>query len=146
MEREKFDSVLPDEFQPKILNKIRTFKTCFKHFKRKRSNKLICKMSFQVINNKSVEVKNEPSEYVKSMRELWLPPDVKTVRYSASRQVIGYVKQGGFSFSEARNCGISYVAYNALSAVLRSGHNKVLVRNISSRKYRLADIDIIKSV
>lgn len=103
-------------------------------------------MLFQIIVKKSSKVKNEPSDYVKSMRDLWLPSDIKTVRRSASRQVVGYVKQGAFSFSEARNCGVGYVAYNALSALLCRGHNKVLVRNISSRKYRLTDINIIKTV
>lgn len=88
----------------------------------------------------------EPSEYVKSMRELWLPSDVKTVRFSTSREILGFISQGAFSFSEAKSCGIGYVAYNALSALIELGHNKVLIRNSTSRKYRLAHVQIVKNI
>ncbi|XP_059053705.1 ribonucleases P/MRP protein subunit POP1 [Achroia grisella] len=88
--------------------------------------------------------KLEPSEYVKSMRELWLPTDVNSVRFSCSRQVMGYLTQAAFSFSEARSCGVGYIAYNALNTLLKTGHNQILVRNTTSRKYRLANIQVIK--
>lgn len=89
------------------------------------------------------KVKSEPSEYVKTMRELWLPSKVVTVRNTASRQVMGYVSQGAFSFTEGHSCGIGYIAYNALQLLLNNGLNQVLVRTTSSRKYRLANIVVI---
>ncbi|KAJ8713547.1 hypothetical protein PYW07_013917 [Mythimna separata] len=86
----------------------------------------------------------EPSEYTKSMRELWLPSKVESVRNVASRQVMGYVAQGAFSFTEACSCGIGYIAFHALKHLLNNGLNQVLVRNTTSRKYRLANIMIVK--
>ncbi|KAJ8716050.1 hypothetical protein PYW08_013335 [Mythimna loreyi] len=87
----------------------------------------------------------EPSEYTKSMRELWLPSKVQSVRNVASRQVMGYVSQGAFSFTEGRSCGIGYIAFYALKHLLNNGLNQVLVRNTTSRKYRLANIVIVKN-
>lgn len=78
------------------------------------------------------------------MRELWLPSKVETVRNVALRQTMGYVAQGAFSFTEALSCGVGYIAYNALDHLLNNGLNQVLVRNTTSRKYRLANIVIIK--
>ncbi|CAD0200886.1 unnamed protein product [Chrysodeixis includens] len=90
-------------------------------------------------------VRRQPSEYVIRTRELWLPSKIKTVRNIASRQVMGYISQGAFSFTEACSCGIGYIAYNALNTLLSSKFNQVLVRNTSSRKYRLANIIIIQN-
>lgn len=80
------------------------------------------------------------------MRELWLPSKVNTVRFSGARQTMGYVSNGAFSFSEARSCGIGYIAYNALCNHIENGCNKVLIRNTTSLKYRLAKIQIIKDL
>ncbi|XP_028170834.1 ribonucleases P/MRP protein subunit POP1 [Ostrinia furnacalis] len=90
------------------------------------------------------KAKSEPSEYVKSIRELWVPSDVKSVRHSCARQIMGYLTHGAFSFSESQSCGVGYIAFNALNALLKTKQNQVLVRNTSSRKYRLANINIIK--
>ncbi|XP_049873943.1 ribonucleases P/MRP protein subunit POP1 [Pectinophora gossypiella] len=96
--------------------------------------------------NKTQKIcKKVPSEYVKSMRELWVPSNTQTVRHSAAREIVGYLSQGAFSFSEAKSCGIGYIPYIALSTLLKSGHNQILIRNTSSRKYRLADLHIVKS-
>ncbi|XP_004931529.2 ribonucleases P/MRP protein subunit POP1 [Bombyx mori] len=89
---------------------------------------------------------NEPSEYVRNMRQLWLPSKIDSVRFIGTRQVLGYLSMGALSFSEARSCGIGYVAYNALSELLKMGQNRVLVRNVSSRKYWLANIQTVKNV
>ena len=100
---------------------------------------------FQVsVEKKRKITQHEPSEYTKAMRELWLP-SVETVRNVPSRQVMGYVAQGAFSFTEARSCGIGYIAYNALNHLLNKGLNQVLVRNTTSRKYRLANIVIVRN-
>lgn len=77
---------------------------------------------------------------------MWLPSDVQTVRNFTSKQVMGFVTKGAFSFSEARSCGIGYVTFNALNTLLKAGMNQVLVRNTSSRRYNLANIQVIKNV
>ncbi|KAI8426181.1 hypothetical protein MSG28_005116 [Choristoneura fumiferana] len=85
------------------------------------------------------------SDYVKSMQELWVPSGIDNVRFSSSREVIGYLSQGTFSFSEARSCGVGFVAYNALNTLLKSGLNEVLIRNTTSRKFRLASLNVIST-
>lgn len=79
------------------------------------------------------------------MRELWLPPQVASVRHNNARELMGYLTQGGFSYSESKSCGIGYIAYNSLVKLLDLNLNKVLVRNTTSGIYRLAKIQIIKS-
>lgn len=101
---------------------------------------------FQIIKEKVKRNKRELSDYVKRMRELWLPSTLNSVRDIGSRETMGYVSQGAFSFTEAHACGVGYVAYNALDALLKSGLNQVLIRNTTSRTYRLANIQIIKNV
>lgn len=101
-------------------------------------------IQFQASAEKSRKTNQiEPSEYTKSMRELWLPSKVESVRNVASRQVMGYVAQGAFSFTVARSCGVGYIAFNALKHLLNNGLNQVLLRNTTSRKYRLANLVII---
>lgn len=80
------------------------------------------------------------------MQELWLPSIISTVRDTCARTIIGYVSNGAFSFTEANSYGIGYVAFNGLVKLLESGQNKVVVRNISSRKYHLAQIQVIRNV
>ncbi|OWR43157.1 hypothetical protein KGM_213530 [Danaus plexippus plexippus] len=115
--------------------------------KRRRQIKLKAKQKLlnQVTKQKVQHNKHEPSDYVKSMRELWLPSSSDTVRHVPSRQVMGYISQAAFSFSEARCCGIGYVALNALNQLLEQRINQVLIRNTTSRKYTLANINIIKT-
>lgn len=86
----------------------------------------------------------EPSAYMKLMRELWIPSKIDAVRKVCSRDTMGYVAQGAFSFTEAESCGIGYIAYNALYELIAASQNQVLVRNPSSNKYNLARIEIIK--
>ncbi|KAM3966154.1 LOW QUALITY PROTEIN: POP1 ribonuclease P/MRP subunit [Aphomia sociella] len=114
------------------------------NIKRFRRQRIKLKKKSCVIQKSNKQRKQEPSEYVKAMRELWLPADIKSVRHSCSKQVMGYLTQAGFSFSEARTCGVGYVAYNALNTLLKTGQNQILVRNTTSRKYRPANLEIIK--
>lgn len=78
------------------------------------------------------------------MRKLWMP-DVtdKKIQMFVSRQVIGYVTFGAFSFTEAHPCGVGYIAFGALrSLFILPEKNKVLVRNITSLHYRMAYLDV----
>lgn len=79
------------------------------------------------------------------MRELWLPSNITTVRNTCLRPLMGYVCKGDFSFTEAKSVGVGYVALPALIELIKSGLNKVLIRNSTSRKYRLAKIMVIKT-
>ncbi|VVD03183.1 unnamed protein product [Leptidea sinapis] len=111
-------------------------------------NYFILRDKHEIENIKSMDKKvkpktTEPSEYVKTMRELWLPANTSNVRYCCIRETMGYITQGTFSFTEAKSCGIGYVAFNALTKLLETGSDKVLVRNTTSRKYRLATVKII---
>ncbi|XP_045766894.1 ribonucleases P/MRP protein subunit POP1 [Maniola jurtina] len=112
----------------------------------KKRIKLKKKISVKQVNqpNPLKKNKHEPSEYVKAMRELWLPSNIEAVRNISSREVMGYLSQGAFSFSEAKSCGVGYVTYNAVMKLLDHGLNRVLVRNTTSRTYRIANIEIIK--
>ncbi|XP_053606352.1 ribonucleases P/MRP protein subunit POP1 [Plodia interpunctella] len=115
-----------------------------KRWRRKRT-KLRNKNKMVTVQKSKKRDSNKLSQYVLKMRELWLPSQIKTVRHSCSRQVMGYVSQGAFSFTESNSCGLGYIAYHALNILIKNGHNQILVRNISSKKYRLGNILVIKN-
>ncbi|KAF2883050.1 hypothetical protein ILUMI_23127 [Ignelater luminosus] len=82
--------------------------------------------------------------YKEKMRKLWLPELNQSLRNLCSRQTIGYVTVGDFSFTQAGGCAVGYIALGAILALLSKPiKNRVLVRNIASRQYRLANLDII---
>ncbi|CAH4032842.1 ribonucleases P/MRP protein subunit POP1 [Pieris brassicae] len=87
----------------------------------------------------------EPSEYVKSMRDLWLK-SFDSVRHACVRQTMGYVTKGAFSFTEAKGCAVGYIAFNALKYLIDSKFNKILVRNTTSNKYSVANIQLINNI
>lgn len=82
-------------------------------------------------------------KYKNEMRKLWLP-STEIIRNSCSRQIMGFVTKGGFRYSNGRNFAIGYVAISSLPYLFAiNTKNKVLIRNTSSRQYRLALMDII---
>ncbi|KAG8036912.1 hypothetical protein G9C98_004234 [Cotesia typhae] len=81
-------------------------------------------------------------EQKKIMDELYLQ-QCTAVRKSCDREVIGYVAQGGFSFSECSCFGWGYVVALPLLELLKMKNNMVLVRNIQTRQYRCARLDIV---
>ncbi|XP_068618365.1 ribonucleases P/MRP protein subunit POP1 [Battus philenor] len=115
-----------------------------KQVKRKRRKIKKARATHQNVTKKSN--KSKPSEYVKHMRELWLPSNITTVRSSCSRPILGYVSKGAFSFTEAKCAGIGYIAFNALLEFLKSDQDQILVRNNSSRKYFLAKVHIVTDI
>ncbi|XP_038206285.1 ribonucleases P/MRP protein subunit POP1 [Zerene cesonia] len=116
-------------------------KKLLKQLRRKRQK--LKKSSKDLPEKKQKIQHSEPSEYVKSMRELWVPSNVNSVRNACIRQTMGYVTKGAFSFTEAKSCAVGYIACNALMELLEKKINKVLIRNPTSRKYRVASIQII---
>lgn len=83
------------------------------------------------------------AKYRTEMRKLWLP-EPETIRNSCSRQIMGFVTKGGFKYSSG-NCGaVGYIALSSLPLFFAANtRNKVLIRNTTSRQYRLAQIDVI---
>lgn len=76
------------------------------------------------------------------MSELYLPKCTE-VRYSCDREVMGYITLGDFSFSRAKGIGIGYIALPSLLRMIDEKSNIVLVRNIQTRQYRLAELNIL---
>ncbi|XP_011883523.1 PREDICTED: ribonucleases P/MRP protein subunit POP1 [Vollenhovia emeryi] len=82
------------------------------------------------------------SDHSVKMSELYLP-NCTGVRYSCDREVMGYIILGDFSFSQAKGIGIGYVALPSLLRMIDEKSNIVLVRNIQTRQYRLAKLNIL---
>ncbi|VEN59559.1 unnamed protein product [Callosobruchus maculatus] len=107
--------------------------------KRLRRRRIRAKRKNKIIPLDKEMLKN----YTSQMRKLWLP-EAKTVRHSCSREVIGYVKQGGFSFLLSKSKGVGYIASQSLQKlVLQKFKNKVLIRNTNSKQYKLGILDVI---
>lgn len=82
-------------------------------------------------------------EYKSKMRQLWLP-ETESIRSSCTREVIGFVTKGGFSFATGYGCGVGYITVCSLPKLFtKNNKGYVLVRNTSSRQYRLAELEII---
>lgn len=83
------------------------------------------------------------AKYRNEMRKLWLP-EADTIRNSCSRQVMGFVTKGGFKYTNGHCCAVGYIALNSLPEFFSvNSKTKVLIRNTTSRQYRLAKLDII---
>nr|XP_022920798.1 ribonucleases P/MRP protein subunit POP1 [Onthophagus taurus] len=79
------------------------------------------------------------------MEKLWIP-DVVNIRKSCSRDIMGFVTKGGFSFTVGKTVGIGYVALNSLKSLFSVDNkfkNKVLIRNTSSREYKIGQLEIV---
>lgn len=84
----------------------------------------------------------EKMKFRKIMEELYLP-ECKVVKKSCDRDVMGYIVQGDFSFSESRGVGWGYVVAKSLGELIDCKSDIVLIRNSQSRQYRRAKIDIV---
>lgn len=94
------------------------------------------------------------AEQLKKMRDLWLPETIESIRYQCSREVVGYMTQGNFSFIEAAVAGVGYITLNGLKKLLNicqkakrgsGGGCQVLVRGTNTRQYRLATMKVLTS-
>ncbi|XP_014210290.1 ribonucleases P/MRP protein subunit POP1 [Copidosoma floridanum] len=77
-----------------------------------------------------------------TMADLYLPK-CTSVRHSCDREVIGYITQGGFSFSEAKGVGLGYVILSSVLSMIKEKSNIILIRNTSTRKYRVCKLEIL---
>ncbi|XP_078038487.1 POP1 ribonuclease P/MRP subunit isoform X1 [Augochlora pura] len=82
------------------------------------------------------------SKQAKKMTQMYFP-DCVDVRYSCSREVMGYVTKGDFSFVQAKGTGLGYITLNSLLEFLNKKYSFVLIRNIQTRQYRIAKLEVI---
>ncbi|XP_012283622.1 ribonucleases P/MRP protein subunit POP1 [Orussus abietinus] len=81
-------------------------------------------------------------ERLRKMEEMYFPSD-DTVRYSCDREIMGFVTRGGFSFMEAKGVGLGYVTLSSLLRVIRLNCNFVLFRNVQTRQFRVAEVEVV---
>ncbi|XP_034190104.2 POP1 ribonuclease P/MRP subunit [Osmia lignaria lignaria] len=145
----------PNETVRKNLRK--THLTCLKRLKRQRircrktlTNNLSKMLSKSFL---AIDYENKIKNLLKishtmvcknyeKMSQLYLP-DCTNVRHSCDREIMGYLTMGDFSFAEAKGIGFGYVTLNSLIDLINKKYNFVLVRNIQTRQYRIASLDII---
>ncbi|XP_063976489.1 ribonucleases P/MRP protein subunit POP1 [Diachasmimorpha longicaudata] len=87
----------------------------------------------------SVDIKG----HAERMRALYLP-ECRGVRHSCDREIMGHLSQGDFCFTESTGIGWGYVVMESLVKLMGRETNVVFVRNVQSRQYRRAKIDIIE--
>ncbi|CAJ0960349.1 unnamed protein product, partial [Mesorhabditis belari] len=67
-------------------------------------------------------------------------------RTSANREICGRVVRGDFTFTESRGVGIGFLPIGSLAVIPKYKNKRVvLVRNTSSKFYRLATISILQT-
>lgn len=82
-------------------------------------------------------------EQAEVMKELWLPREVKKVKTSCSRNIIGFVVFGDYSFARSKSVGYGFVALAPLLSVLEKQQGQVLVRNVTSLQYNFARLKVL---
>ncbi|KAL2717643.1 ribonucleases P/MRP protein subunit POP1 [Vespula squamosa] len=107
----------------------------------------ICKISY------NIEIKNLRQKLLNKSRKVILKhsqkianfylPECKKVRNSCSREVMGYITLGNFSFSEAKGIGIGYVTIQSVIEMIARKSDIVLIRNHRTRHYRAARLEIL---
>lgn len=82
-------------------------------------------------------------EQWEKMSRLYLPENTR-VRYSCGREVMGYLTMADYSLTCAKGMGLGYVTLASLIELINNKSNIVLVRNIQTRQYRLATLDVLE--
>lgn len=105
------------------------------------------KSKFHVKIQKSTAEKFIEEQY-EQMCEMWLPKKPTTIRNQCSRQVIGYLTNSRFTFSEGKISGIGYITKNGLNSLLNVFHKFkglnpfFLTRATNSKCFYLARFDV----
>lgn len=143
-----YSEPLANDVNEKIRKKLRAeHKKILKRLRRRRVREKRKKQEtseFRVIISRPM-TQNMVEEQRKKMCQLWLPEKPKSIRNQCSREVFGYVTQGGFSYVEAKCCAIGYVTVLGFKQMLIESNNTkslVLIRNTESRNYRVAELRI----
>ncbi|CAL7943211.1 unnamed protein product [Xylocopa violacea] len=103
----------------------------FHNFNNENKSKNLLEKSREAVCNQS-----------QKMSQLFLP-DCSNVRHSCDREIMGYVTMGDFSFTEARGIGLGYITLNSLFELIAKEHTFILIRNIQTRQYRIAQLEVI---
>lgn len=82
------------------------------------------------------------SQQFQKMSKLFLPECIE-VRHVCDREIIGFLIMAGFSFAQAKGIGIGYITMNSLLEFIKNKHRFVFVRNIQTRQYRVAKLEIL---
>ncbi|KOX78198.1 Ribonucleases P/MRP protein subunit POP1 [Melipona quadrifasciata] len=82
------------------------------------------------------------SKQSQKMSQLYLPECVK-VRNSCNREIMGYITIGDFCFTKAKGVGFGYVTLNSLIELIDKKCPFVLIRNIQTRQYRIARLEVV---
>ncbi|KAF5276449.1 hypothetical protein FQA39_LY06518 [Lamprigera yunnana] len=142
----KLQDLTTDLYEPKrkdINEKIRKEKRDAhkKLLKRLRRARIKTKKEGKKVSRENVK---EVLEYNNEMKKLWLPDLNNDLRTSCSRKIMGYITFGDFSFTQYCCCGVGYISMCAFKVLLeKQMRNKILVRNISSRRYRIGVMEIV---
>ncbi|CAG9335626.1 POP1 [Blepharisma stoltei] len=97
---------------------------------------LLCKPASEDFIDKKGPTFQEPLSEKSKLNHLWTVEDFGNFKANLSRQVVGFITSGGFSFIKARGFGIGYIQTNYDSEIT----DKILFRNPKSRFYHLCEI------
>lgn len=105
------------------------------------------KLPLKITKRKQSPTEDFVKEYLSQMQDLWIPTKCTTIRTHCSRQIAGFIVNGGFSFMESRIVGQGYVALQSLFTLydmwqeLKSGP-LVLTRSPNCLNYRYGVISV----
>ncbi|XP_044752794.1 ribonucleases P/MRP protein subunit POP1 [Coccinella septempunctata] len=131
------EPICPDPNQKKRAEMRKQHKTLLKKLRNRRKKAKSLEQKLQNIDLP------ELIKYHTEMRKLWLP-ETENIRSSCCREVLGFIKEGGFSYTLGSSKGLGYVAGAALKVLLKQKvKSNVLIRNTNSRHYFLGKLSIV---
>lgn len=90
---------------------------------------------------------NQNDGFNAKMNDLWLTDNPESIKDSASRTVLGFVVNGGYSYRRGKSIGVGFVPYLALERMeFDKKGSKCLVRECQASIYRWAQLEIINHV
>lgn len=95
--------------------------------------------------NKQCPTEEIVSEQFEKMKNLWLSSEIQNIKESSSRNVMGFVTNGAFTFTEAGLYGQGFVASSAVLQYIKQfvdSNNVVLIRVVNSSQYSFAKIQV----
>lgn len=91
-------------------------------------------------------------EYLKEIRELWIPSKITSLRQYCNREICGFVLESGFSFLKSHYVGLGYITCESLRSLLRLQINAgkkdcaiVLARSSDTLNYRFCSLNVVVS-
>lgn len=102
----------------------------------------------KITKRKKSPTEEQVQAYLRQMRDLWIPAQVKDLKNSCSREVCGLVVTSGFSFMKSCVLGQGYVVANAFTTLFQTMKKfnldlVVLTRSPNSLNYRFCKLNIV---